>query len=250
MLLEHWPQRRREWVIGGFMNILFILIIVGVRYYYAQEEITFLRDDSARQDKLIVELTDTVNTLTKQNEDLLLDLHTHDKTRGIENFSLLKKVEVLEREIGTLKFQVSELYKQPTNEVQVGDASGVIPFEKEFGVQGNYLRIFGRTGYLIKDGVLADSETDIGLDGSLQMGLPFIEQGEVKGEYYAVVPDTVFQGVRISGRRGSPLKLKPPRNQISVGPFAVVIYDSKTGLTEPVFGFGVSYNMLKVWDWR
>ena len=38
---------------------------------------------------------------------------------------ILKKVEVLEREIGTLKFQVSELYKQPTKEVQVGDASGV-----------------------------------------------------------------------------------------------------------------------------
>ena len=249
MLLEHWPQKRREWVLGGFINILFILFIVGIRYYYAQEELQFLKDDSARQDKLIVELTDTVNTLTKQNEDLLLDLHTHDKTRGLENFTLLKKVEVLEREIGTLKFQVSELYKQPIK-AEVGDASGVIPFEKEFGTQGNYLRIFGRTGYLLENGILTDSETDIGFDGSLQMGLPYIEQGEVKGEYYAVVPDTLFNGVRISGRRGSPLKLKPPRNQISVGPFAGVIYDSKTGLTEPVFGFGVSYNMFKVWDWR
>ena len=66
---------------------------------------------------------------------------------------------------------------------------------------------------------LNDSETDMGLDGSLQMGLPYIEQGEVKGEYCAkVVPDTLFNGVRISGRRGNPLKLKPPRNQISVGP--------------------------------
>ena len=63
-------------------------------------------------------------------------------------------------------------------------------------------------------------------------------------------PNLGFEGVRISCRRRSPLKLKPPRNQISVGPFAGVIYDSKTGLTEPVFGFGVSYNMLKVWDWR
>ena len=71
MLLGDWPQRRREWVIGGFMNLLFILIIVGIRYYYAQEEMDFLREDSARQDKLIVELNDTVNTLTKQNENLL-----------------------------------------------------------------------------------------------------------------------------------------------------------------------------------
>ena len=249
MLLEHWPQKRREWVLGGFINILFVLFIVGIRYYYAQEELEFLRDDSARQDNLIVELTDTVNTLTEQNTKLLHDLHEHDKTRGNENYSLKKKLELLESEIDSIKILINELPTQ-TQEVKVGDASGVIPFEKEFGVQGNYLRIFGRTGYLIKDGKLTDSETDIGLDGSLQMGLPYIEQGEVKGEYYAVVPDTLFNGVRISGRRGNPLKLKPPRNQISVGPFAGVIYDSKTGLTEPVIGFGVSYNMLKVWDWR
>ena len=149
MLLEHWPQKRREWVLGGFINILFILFIVGIRYYYAQEELQFLKDDSARQDKLIVELTDTVNTLTKQNEDLLLDLHTHDKTRGLENFTLLKKIEVLEREIGTLKFQVSELYKQPTSEIKVGDGSGVIPFEKEFGTQNNYLRILSLGSFFI-----------------------------------------------------------------------------------------------------
>jgi len=249
MLLEHWPQKRREWVLGGFINILFVLFIVGIRYYYAQEELEFLRDDSARQDNLIVELTDTVNTLTEQNTKLLHDLHEHDKTRGNENYSLKKKLELLESEIDSIKILINELPTQ-TQEVKVGDASGEKKKKKEFGVQGNYLRIFGRTGYLIKDGKLTDSETDIGLDGSLQMGLPYIEQGEVKGEYYAVVPDTLFNGVRISGRRGNPLKLKPPRNQISVGPFAGVIYDSKTGLTEPVIGFGVSYNMLKVWDWR
>jgi len=202
MLLKDWPQKRREWVLGGFLNILFILCIVGIRYYYAQEEMDFLREDSARQDKLIVELNDTVNTLTKQNENLLLDLHTHDKTRGIENYSLKKKSEILETEIDSIKILINELPTQ-TQEVKVGDASGVIPFEKEFGVQGNYLRIFGRTGYLIKDGILTDSETELGLDGSLQMGLPYIEQGEIKGEYYAVVPDTLFQGVRISGRHGS-----------------------------------------------
>ena len=250
MLLKHWPQKRREWVIGGFLNILFILIIVGIRYYYAQEEIEFLRDDSARQDKLITELTDTVNTLTKQNEDLLLDLHTHDKTRGLENFTLLKKVEVLEREVGTLKFQVSELYKQPTSEIKVGDGSGVIPFEKEFGSQNNYIRIFGRSGFVMENGEVIDSETELGFTGSLQMARPQIVESEIKGEYYAFVPDTSFQGINLRTHRSNPLKLKPPRNQISVGPFAGIMYDSKTGLTEPVFGFGVSYNLFKVWDWR
>ena len=36
MLLEHWLQKRREWVLGGFINILFILFIVGIRYYYSR----------------------------------------------------------------------------------------------------------------------------------------------------------------------------------------------------------------------
>ena len=71
MLLEHWPQKRREWVLGGFINILFVLFIVGIRYYYAQEELEFLRDDSARQDELIVELTDTVNTLLTKYKSTL-----------------------------------------------------------------------------------------------------------------------------------------------------------------------------------
>ena len=250
MLLEHWPQKRREWVIGGFMNILFILIIVGVRYYYAQEEMEFLREDSKRQDLLISELTDTVKTLEKQNTDLLLDLHKHDKTRGLENFTLLKKVEVLEREVGTLKFQVSELYKQPTSEIKVGDGSGVIPFEKEFGTQSNYLRIFGRSGFVMENGEVIDSETELGFNGSLQMAKPQIVESEIKGEYYAFVPDTSFQGVSLKSHRSNPLKLKPPRNQISVGPFVGVTYDQVTGLTEPVIGFGVTYNAFKVWDWR
>ena len=61
---------------------------------------------------------------------------------------------MLESEIDSIKILINELPTQ-TQEVKVGDPfSGVIPFEKEFGVQGNYLRIFGRTGYLIKDGKL------------------------------------------------------------------------------------------------
>jgi len=54
----------------------------------------------------------------------------------------------------------------------------------------------------------------------------------------------------LTGRRSNPFKIKPPRNQISIGPFAGIIYNQTTGLTEPVIGFGVSYNAFKVWDWR
>ena len=29
-----------------------------------------------------------------------------------------------------------------------------------------------------------------------------------------------------------------------------VTYNSITGLTEPIWGFGVTYNLVKLWDWK
>jgi len=46
------------------------------------------------------------------------------------------------------------------------------------------------------------------------------------------------------------IKLKPPRNQISIGPMLGVLYNSDTGLTTPTIGVGVTYNMIKLWDWK
>jgi len=250
MLLEHWPQKRREWVIGGFLNILFILCIVGIRYYYAQEEMEFLREDSERQDVMITELQDSVEILVKQNNDLLKDLHDHDKTRGIENRELKKRMDNFEIELDTIKERLSTQATIYDSRESYTSGAGVVPFEKEFGTQGNYLRIFGRTGVAMVNDSIIDSETELGFDGSLQIGEPKIIEGEVKGEYYAEVPTISFDGLRLSGRRSNPLKLKPPRNQISVGPFAGIVYNQTTGLTEPVIGFGISYNALKIWDWR
>ncbi len=250
MLLKHWPQKRREWVIGGFLNILFILCIVGTRYYYAQEEMEFLREDSARQDVMIDELQDSVEILTKQNNELLHDLHTHDKTRGIENRKLKKQMDEFQVELDTIKKQLSDGLVYTYNKEEYSSGAGVVPFEKEFGTQGNYLRVFGRTGVAMVNDSIVDSETDIGFAGELQIGEPKIVEGELKGEYYAEVPTIDFQGLRLTGKRSNPFKIKPPRNQISIGPFAGIIYNQTTGLTEPVIGFGVSYNAFKVWDWR
>tara|TARA_B100002019_G_C21262131_1_gene597342 strand:- start:1156 stop:1908 length:753 start_codon:yes stop_codon:yes gene_type:complete len=250
MLLEHWPQKRREWVIGGFLNILFILCIVGIRYYYAQEEMEFLREDSARQDVMIGELQDSVEILTKQNNELLHDLHNHDKTRGKENRKLKERMDEFQVELDTIKKQISEGLVYTYNKEEYSSGAGVVPFEKEFGTQGNYLRVFGRTGVAMVNDSIVDSETDLGFTGELQIGEPKIVEGEIKGEYYAEVPTINFEGLSLTGRRSNPFKIKPPRNQISIGPFAGIIYNQTTGLTEPVIGFGVSYNAFKVWDWR
>ena len=148
------------------------------------------------------------------------------------------------------KLDSLELYANQTIIKYGNQTSGVLPFEKEFGSQSNYLRIFGRTGFLMEDGKVIDSETNLSYAGSLRLPQPKIVKGDIKGEYFAEVPDSSFGEIRIRGRRSEPLKLKPPRNQISVGPFAGVIYDNTTGLTEPVIGFGITYNAFKVWDWR
>ena len=47
----------------------------------------FLLEDSTRQDILIEELRDSVDVLKLQNDEILTDLHEHDKTRGYENIN-------------------------------------------------------------------------------------------------------------------------------------------------------------------
>ena len=45
-------------------------------------------------------------------------------------------------------------------------------------------------------------------------------------------------------------KLKMPRNQISLGPIFGITYDKVTGLTSPVWGFGLSYNLINLANWK
>lgn len=239
----------REFLIGAILNIVFVLVVVGTRYYYAKQEMDFLIEDSARQDILIEELQDSVDVLTLQNDEILTDLHDHDKTRGYENRKLKEQMSEFQVELDTIKEQISKklsIYNKGTTT----SGTGIVPFEKEFGRQDDYLRIYGRSGIAIENDSIVDYETNLGFDGSLEQGEPFIEEGEVKGEWYAIVPERQFDGIRLNSKRSNPFSIKPPRNQISVGPFFGITYDQTTGLTEPVLGFGITYNALKIWDWK
>jgi len=239
----------REFLIGAILNIGFVLVVVGTRYYYAKQEMDFLIEDSARQDILIEELQDSVDVLTLQNDEILTDLHDHNKTRGYENHKLKEQMNEFQVELDTIKEQISKklsIYNKGTTT----SGTGIVPFEKEFGRQDDYLRIYGRSGIAIENDSIVDYETNLGFDGSLEQGEPFIEEGEVKGEWYAIVPERQFDGIRLNSKRSNPFSIKPPRNQISVGPFFGITYDQTTGLTEPVLGFGITYNALKIWDWK
>ena len=54
---------KKEFIIGVLLNIATVLAVVGVRYYYAKQEMDFLKEDSFRQEQLIQENEYTIDTL-------------------------------------------------------------------------------------------------------------------------------------------------------------------------------------------
>ena len=127
--------------------------------------------------------------------------------------------------------------------------ASTVPFLKEFGKQDNYIKVFGRTGLRIKDNKIINSETIADFEGELNLGPPQIEKLD-RYEFQAIYPDNEFLNLKIKGGKSEVIKIKPPRNQISIGPMLGVTYNQITGLTEPIWGIGVTYNLIKVWDWK
>ena len=238
---------KKEFIIGVLLNIATVLAVVGVRYYYAKQEMDFLREDSVRQEQLIQENEYTIDTLKTEvvklnnhgiklvNEIQDIKTNYYERVRWEKEYE--QRIKNLRDSIDSVKFEIS-----------LGE-NGIIPFEKEFGVQDNYLRIFGRTGVKIEENKILDSETTLSFDGEIKMGAPEIEQIG-KHEFKAVLPSKSFDGLRLTGGESKPISLKPPKNQISFGPMVGVTYNAVTGLTEPIWGFGITYNLVKLWDWK
>jgi len=238
---------KKEFIIGVLLNIATVLAVVGVRYYYAKQEMDFLKEDSFRQEQLIQENEYTIDTLKTEvvklnnhgvklvNEIQDIKTNYYERVRWEKEYE--QRIKNLRDSIDSVKFEIS-----------LGE-NGIIPFEKEFGVQDNYLRIFGRTGVKIEENKILDSETTLSFDGEIKMGAPEIEQIG-KHEFKAVLPSKSFDGLRLTGGESKPISLKPPKNQISFGPMVGVTYNAVTGLTEPIWGFGITYNLVKLWDWK
>ena len=234
-------------LLGIALNFIFVLSIFTIRYYYAKQEYDFLVKDSERQEKLIQENKETIDSLTSVVRRLQIDNDTQDteiskiKTEYYERIRWEKeyeqRVQNLIDSLNTMKLDVYDV------------RSAIVPFEREFGSQDNYIRLFGRSGLRIKNNTIVDSGTDVDFDGSISLGTPIIENVG-KYEFRAINPDRQFYGVTLKGGVSDTYKVRPPRNQISVGPMLGITYNSETGLTEPIWGFGVTYNLFKIWDWK
>ena len=234
-------------LLGIALNVIFVLSIFTIMYYYAKKEYDCLVKDSERQEKLIQENKETIDSLTSVVRRLQIDNDTQDteiskiKTEYYERIRWEKeyeqRVQNLIDSLNTMKLDIYDV------------RSAIVPFEREFGSQDNYIRLFGRSGLRIKNNTIVDSGTDVDFDGSISLGTPIIENVG-KYEFRAINPDRQFYGVTLKGGVSDTYKVRPPRNQISVGPMLGITYNSETGLTEPIWGFGVTYNLFKIWDWK
>ena len=237
----------RNTLLGIALNVIFVLSIFSIRYYYAKEEYDFLKEDSARQEQLINTNEVLIDSLSAVTIRLQIDNDTKEsqiKKLSTDLYDLVRWSKEYEQRLENLIDTVESMRLE-----LLTVESSTIPFLQEFGTQDNYIKVFGRTGLRIRDNKVVESKTITDFEGEITLGSPEIEQLD-KYEFKAVYPDSEFLNLKIKGGQSEVIKLTPPRNQISIGPVLGITYDSNTGLTSPIWGIGVTYNMVKLWDWK
>ena len=228
------------------LSIVSALLLLGTtilinKYDVKQlyREFVGLRLKVDAQEKQIGGLEDKVSTLIVQNQRLLKDLEQHNETRGNENTLLLERLKDLE-----YKVEVLSMKNTLSNGKVFNDRFEFT--DKQVNRVGQY-ETKGQVLVAWKDDYLATKKVNVNTIGEINLS-PKIEKLN-KDEFVSYIDETYVGGITIRGR-GEVQKIEPPRNQFSFGPFIGVAYNNVTGLTEPIIGIGVSYNLIKVWDWR
>ena len=229
------------------LSLVAALSLLGSVYYINHNDIKQLYRDYAllklkveSQEKQIKTLSSRVDLLAKQNQDLLIDLEEHDKTRGSENALLLERLKDLEYKVEVLSMK-STITK---NSKVFNDRFEFV--DKQENRIGNY-ETKGQVLVAWKDDYLTTKKVNVNTIGELNL-VPKIKKLD-KDEFISYIDESYLGGITIRGQ-GEVQKIEPPRNQLSIGPFIGVAYNNATGLTEPVIGIGVTYNLFKIWDWR
>ena len=229
------------------LSLIAALSLLGSVYYINHNDIKQLYRDYAilklkveSQEKQIKTLSSRVDLLAKQNQDLLIDLENHNKTRGNENAKLLEKVKDLE-----YKVEVLSMKSTITKNSQVFNDRFEFTDKQENRV-GKY-ETKGQVLVAWKNDYLATKKVNVNTIGEINLK-PKIKKLD-KDEFVSYIDESYLGGITIRGQ-GEVQKIEPPRNQFSFGPFIGIAYNNATGLTEPIVGIGVSYNLIKIWDWR
>ena len=228
------------------LSLVASLSLLGTVYFVNHYDIKQLYREFAglrlkvqSQEKQINILEDRVDLLAKQNQDLLYELREHNETRGSENALLLERLKDLEYKVEVLSMKSTLSNGKVFNDrFEFSD--------KQVNRVGQY-ETKGQVLVAWKDDYLATKKVNVNTIGEINLS-PKIEKIN-KNEFVSFIDETYVGGITIRGR-GEVQKIEPPRNQFSFGPFIGVAYNNATGLTEPIVGIGVSYNLIKVWDWR
>ena len=237
----------KDTLLGIAINVIFVLSIFTIRYKYAKEEYDFLKEDSTRQEQLIVKNESSIDSISTVTRRLQIDSDTQEqqlKRLSKDLYDIVRWSKEYEQRLQNLIDTVEALQLD-----LLSYESSTVPFLQEFGTQDNYIKVFGRTGLRIRDNKIVESKTIADFSGELNLGPPELEKLD-RYEYRAIYPDSEFLNLKIKGGNSEILKIKPPRNQISIGPVLGITYDSSNGLTSPIWGIGVTYNMVKLWDWK
>ena len=228
------------------LSLVASLSLLGTVYFVNHYDIKQLYREFAglrlkvqSQEKQINILEDRVDLLAKQNQDLLYELREHNETRGSENALLLERLKDLEYKVEVLSMKSTLSNGKVFNDrFEFSD--------KQVNRVGQY-ETKGQVLVAWKDDYLATKKVNVNTIGEINLS-PKIEKLN-RNEFVSFIDETYIGGITIRGR-GEVQKIEPPRNQFSFGPFIGVAYNGVTGLTEPIVGIGVSYNLIKVWDWR
>ena len=191
---------------------------------------------------------DTIKNLQEQldyhielSENLTQELDDHNETRGKENLLLLERLKELEQQVEILSS------KQLTSMTNGKVFSDRFEFsDKQVNRVGQY-ETKGQVLVAWKDDYLATKKVDVTTTGEIVVK-PQIKKLD-KDKFVSYIDESYVGGITIRGQ-GDVQKIEPPRNQLSVGPFIGVAYNATTGLTEPIIGIGLNYNLIKLWDWR
>jgi hypothetical protein len=191
---------------------------------------------------------DTIKNLQEQldyhielSETLTHELDDHNETRGKENLLLLERLKELEQKVEILS---SKPLTSMTNGKVFSDRFEFS--DKQVNRVGQY-ETKGQVLVAWKDDYLATKKVDVTTTGEIVVK-PQIKKLD-KDKFFSYIDESYVGGITIRGQ-GDVQKIEPPRNQLSVGPFIGVAYNATTGLTEPIIGIGLNYNLIKLWDWR
>jgi hypothetical protein len=228
------------------LSLIASLSLLGTVYFanhydikQLYREFVTLRLKVQVQEKLIDSLEDRVNLLSEQNEELLVDLEEHNETRGSENAILLQRLKDLE-----YKVEVLSMKNTLSNGKVFNDRFEFT--DKQVNRVGQY-ETKGQVLVAWKDDYLATKKVNVNTIGEINL-VPKIKKLD-KDQFISYIDESYLGGITIRGQ-GEVQQIEPPRNQFSFGPFIGVAYNNSTGLTEPVIGIGITYNLIKIWDWR